>query len=79
MLLTAWTLNIHIINISVVCDFNELHPLWSLVTSVLGHFSPFQKDRIDPGPKWLSHFGPKDQSVHQRTGLHITRTDEMSV
>ena len=29
------------------------------------------------GLKWLSHFGPKDRSVRQRTALHITRTDEM--
>ena len=29
----------------------ELHPLQSLVTSVLGHFGPFFKDRNDRGPK----------------------------
>jgi len=29
----------------------ELHPLRSLVTSVLGHFGPFFKDRNDRGPK----------------------------
>ena len=30
-----------------------LHPLRSLVTSVLGHFGPFFEDRSDQGPKWM--------------------------
>jgi len=32
--------------------FPELHPLRSLVTSVLGHFGPSFKGRNDRGPKW---------------------------
>jgi len=39
-----------------------LHPLRSLVTSVLGHFGPFLRtelteDRSDWRPIWLSHLG----------------------
>ena len=44
--------------------YYELHPLRSLVTSVLGHFGLFLKVRIDQGPNCLNHFGTRDRSVH---------------
>ena len=37
--------------IKMALGMEELHPLRSLVTSVLGHFGPFFKDRNDRGPK----------------------------
>jgi len=66
---------------------SELHPLWSVATSVFGHFGLFLKVRYDQGPKCLNHFGTRDRSVHHmivlvfpkpgsfcKTGFYRTRT-----
>jgi len=42
-----------------------------MVSSVLGHFGlwsfrSFFEDRNDQGPNWLSHYGPKDRTAHQK-------------
>ena len=56
----------------------ELHPLRSLVTSVLGHFGLFLKVRSDQGPNCPNHFGTRDRSVHHLLvqNLQVTTDDK---
>ena len=38
------------------------------------------QDRSDQGPNWLSHFGPKDQTAHQKDrSAHALRQTDIGV